>query len=121
LILLPKNRIKIKISGGEYYIVTEDAPEYVQQIGAEVDDKIERLMRENQRLSLINAAVFVALEYADYFQKSEQSAEHLRSQIKGYLEDSQKYKLEAEFIKREVELLRTENNELREKTDSHSS
>ena len=54
------------------------------------------------------AAVLSALDYLDELEKSSASADNMRSQIKDYLEDAAKAKLEAEEAKKEIERLRRE-------------
>lgn len=56
-----------------------------------------------------------ALEYADSYKKSEESADNLRSQIRGYVEDYNRAKLETEVARKEVERLNRENQDLRVK------
>ena len=101
-------KIKLMIAGTEYAISTDDDLEYVAQLGAELDKSITTLMRDNGRISVTQAAVLVALEYADAAKKGETSAENLRSQIQGYLEDAARARTDAEISKREAERLTKE-------------
>ena len=54
-----------------------------------------------------------ALDYLDELEKSSASADNMRSQIRDYLEDAAKAKLEAEEAKRELARLRGELERLK--------
>ncbi len=112
---MEKNRVKLNIAGVDYTIVTDDSPEYTMELGADLDEKIRRALKENSYLSVTQAAVLAALEYADSYKKSEESADNLRSQIRGYVEDYNRAKLETEVARKEVERLNRENQDLRVK------
>lgn len=105
---MDKNKIRLNICGTDYAITTEDDPKYVIALGDELDAALTKTLRENNRLSVTQAAILAALEYADLYKKAEVSADNLRSQIKEYLEDSARSKMDAEIAKREVERLTRE-------------
>ena len=85
---MEKNRVRLNICGADYTITTEDDPKYVMALGDELDAALTKTLRENNRLSVTQAAILAALEYADMYKKAEISADNLRSQIKEYLEDT---------------------------------
>ena len=62
----------------------------------------------NFYLSMTQAAILAALDYADKAAKESEAADNLRGQIKEYLEDSARYKMEAEVARRDVERLQRE-------------
>ncbi|HBL40217.1 MAG TPA: cell division protein ZapA [Ruminococcaceae bacterium] len=105
---MEKNRVRLNICGADYAITTEDDPKYVLALGDELDAVLTKTLRENSRLSVTQAAILVALDYADQCKKAEVSADNLRSQIKEYLEDSAHSKMDAEIARREVERLTRE-------------
>lgn len=116
---MDKTRVKLTIGGADYYIMTEDDADYTLALGAELNEKITRTLKENPFASVTQAAVLAALEYADAYRKSEESADNLRGQIRGYLEDFNRAKLETDVARREIERLNRENQNLRAKlTDS---
>ncbi len=96
-------KIRLLIAGEEYNIGTDDDLDYVAELGAELDQKISALMSSNVRISITQAAIVTALEYADMAKKSEISSENLRAQIQGYLEDAARARTDAEVTKRELE------------------
>ena len=58
--------------------------------------------------SVTTAAVITALDYLDELKKTNLSADNMRAQIKNYLEDAAKAKLEVEEAKKEIDRLRRE-------------
>jgi len=116
---MEKNKVKLSICGVDYFITTDDDGKYIQTLGDELDLKMNRLMRENSRISITQAAVMAALQYADVAKKDEQSAENLRSQIQEYLEDAARAKTNAEVSRREAERLGKELSTLRARFQSN--
>ena len=107
---MDKERVKLTICGNDYVIYTSEEPEYVKNLGAELDETITKIMNENNCLSVTQAAILASLNYADEAAKATSDADNLRSQIKEYLEDSQRSKLEAEVARKELENLRKERD-----------
>ena len=112
---MEKNRVRLQICGTDYYVTTEDDVEYTQSLGAQLDETISGLMHENERLSLTQAAILASLDAMDAYRKSESSADNLRSQIREYLEDSARARMELEVSRREVDRLNREIQNLRAK------
>ena len=101
-------KIRLMIAGEEYNIGTDDDLDYVAKLGEELDKKISTLLRDNARISITQAAIVTALEYADAAKKSEIVSENLRTQIQEYLEDAARARTDAEISKRELERLSKE-------------
>lgn len=110
---MEKNKVKLTICGNDYYIYSEDDPKYVSELGNDLDEKLSKLVHENSRLSITQAAILTSLDYADEAKKAIDSADNLRSQIKEYLEDSARYKMEAEVARRDIERLNREIQSLK--------
>ncbi|MDR1630590.1 MAG: cell division protein ZapA [Oscillospiraceae bacterium] len=108
---MQKNTVKIKICGTEYFINTDDNAGYVEALGAALDDRITKALKASRFISMTQAAVLSALEYADEAKKASDVADNLRSQLKDYLEDAAKAKSERDFYKREVERLKADKSE----------
>ncbi len=98
-----KNKVKLLIGGAEYAIITEDDINYVTELGAELDEALKKTMQDNPRISTTQAAILLALEYADNFKKANISADNLRSQIKDYLDDAASAKSKADWARHEAE------------------
>ncbi|MCD7722407.1 MAG: cell division protein ZapA [Clostridiales bacterium] len=112
---MEKNRIKLKICGATYSIITEDDENYVLKLGETIDEEMGEISAANPTLSLMQCAVLVALDQADACQKATASADNLRAQIKDYLEDSARARMEVDVARREIERLNREISNLREK------
>ena len=97
------NKVKINIAGSSYVVNTPETSEYVAELAEEINSHIEMLIENSGSLSLTDAIVLTVLNYADGYKKSEQNADHLRSQLTDYLEDSGRYRAEADEAKRELE------------------
>lgn len=99
------NKVKLMICGCEYALSTDEAPEYMQELAG----RIERAMQEmlvNPRISLSMAAVLVALEQADTAEKALRASDNLRAQMKEYLDDNARARMEADRLRQENSLLR---------------
>ncbi len=93
---------KLNIAGEEYRIISDESAEYMQDLAHELDIKMSSLLK-GSRISTTQAAILVALQYADDAAKNSGSADSLRSQLKAYLEDAAQAKSERDFYKRELE------------------
>lgn len=113
--IMEKNRIKLKICGATYSIITEDDENYVLKLGETIDEEMNEISAANPTLSLMQCAVLVALDQADACQKATAAADNLRAQIKDYLEDSARARMEVDVARREIERLNREISNLREK------
>lgn len=98
-----KNKIKLVIGSAEYTLLSEDEPKYVMELGNEVDDALRALMKDNPHISTTQAAILVALDYADKHKKANVSSDNLRSQIKDYLDDAANAKGKADWARHEAE------------------
>lgn len=110
-----KNKVQVKIGGATYTIVTEDEPEYVEELADFLNNEIRSICNANPALSMTQAAVLVALDQTDACRKANASSDNLRAQIKDYLEDSARARMEVDVARREVERLNREISELRNK------
>ncbi len=115
---MEKNKITLRIAGSTYPIITEDDENYVLRLGETIDAEMNELLDENPTLSLMQCAVLVALDQADACQKAIATADNLRSQIKDYLEDSARARMEVDVARREIERLNREVSNLKEKLNN---
>jgi len=110
---MDKNKVQVKIGGATYTIVTEDDSQYVEDLADFLNSEIRSICNSNPSLSMTQAAVLVALDQTDACRKASASADNLRVQIKDYLEESARAKMEVEVARREVERLNREIADLR--------
>ncbi|MFY9198550.1 MAG: cell division protein ZapA [Acutalibacteraceae bacterium] len=118
---MERTKVKLSICGSDYFIYTDDDVNYVKELGNKLDERLSKLVHENSRISITQAAILVALEYADSAKKASDSADNLRGQIKEYLEDSARYKMEAEVARRDIERLEREVQSLRAKQSGNKA
>ncbi len=112
---MEKNKVQIKICGATYSIITDDDTEYVENLGEFIDSEMKSVANSNPSLSSIQCAILVALDQADACKKATAAADNLRAQIKDYLEDSARARMEVDVARREVERLNREISTLRDK------
>lgn len=115
---MEKNRVTLKIYGNSYTILTEDDPEYVEQLGELINKEMHDVSNDSPSLSQTQCAVLVALDQADACKKANSEAVNLRVQIKDYIEDAARAKLEVDVARREIERLNRELSALRNKKAS---
>ena len=96
-----KNRVAVAIAGQEYTLVGSEDAAYTKKVAAHVDAKIQEV-QEGARVSLVDGAVLAAVNIADEYFKEVEAAENLRRQLKEYLEEATKIKLELSEAKREI-------------------
>jgi cell division protein ZapA len=107
------NKVKLSIGGTEYSILAEDDVKYVQGLGKELDAAFSKIMKANTSISTTQAAVLLALDYADESKKAVATADRLREQIKDYLDDASDAKSKADWARHEAEALKKETEKLR--------
>lgn len=96
-----QNKVTVTIDGQEYNLVASEDAAYMKKVADRVDQKI-REVKEGGKVSSADAAVLAALNVADEYFKSLDTAEALRAQIKEYLEESAALKLELSKAKQEI-------------------
>lgn len=110
---MPTNKIRLEICGSTYVISTTDPEDYTLSLAAKLDKEMNEFLTATPQASVTTAAIMTALSYLDELEKSSASADNMRSQIKDYLEDAGKARIEAEEARRELERLRRELSYLR--------
>ncbi len=95
------NRVTMNICGQEYVLVAEESAAYMEKVGALVDSKMTELM-ESARIGRSDAAVLAAVNIADELYKAQETAENLRRQLKGYLDEAAQAKNEISELKRQL-------------------
>jgi len=96
-----ENRITMSICGEDYTFVAEEAPSYMQKVGAHVNDKMEELLA-SAKVGRTDAAVLTAVNIADELYKEREASEGLRRQLKQYLDEANRAKNEVSELKREI-------------------
>ncbi len=107
------SKARIRIGGADYLLTTDGDVEYLRDIADEVDRVMSTYMKENYRLSMTQAAVLSALQFADDMHKAEEQSLTIRKEIQAYMEDASKAKTDAEVSRREVDRLNKEIHSLK--------
>ncbi|MBC8532649.1 cell division protein ZapA [Yeguia hominis] len=108
-----KQKVKLNICGLDCVVATDEREEDVREAAKVVEQAINGIIEQNSRASITLAAIVTALSYYDDMRRAVQSADNLRSQIKNYLEDASRARLEADEARREIERMKKEIKVLR--------
>ena len=100
-----KKKISVTVAGHDFTLISEEEEAYVRDIAAEADREIQSVMND-AHLSISDASVLAALNASDRARKALDSADHLRAQVKTYLDETQKLKSELAETRRELSRLR---------------
>ncbi len=106
------NRLKVVLCGKEYVLQTEDAPSYVYQLAKTLEKRISDITESNQRVSVHSAVLMVALSTMDELTKANNNIEVIRSQVKEYVDEAGKVRMERDSVMREVDVLRARVEQL---------
>ena len=96
-----KNRVTVTIAGQEYTLVATEEEGYVEKVAQHVDAQMKQVL-DGARISLVDGAVLTAVNIADEYFKEVEASENLRRQLKEYLEEATKLKMELSEAKREI-------------------
>ena len=96
-----KNKITVNIAGQSYTLVAAEDAAYMEKVASHVDAKVQEVL-DGGKVSLIDGAVLGALNIADEYFKEVEASENLRRQLKEYLEEATKLKMELSEAKREI-------------------
>lgn len=95
------NQVKVTIAEKEYTLLTEGDSTFTKKVAAHVDEQLSQLMASG-KLSLGDAAILAALNITEEYMQEVESSENLRRQLKEYLDESTKLKVELSEAKREL-------------------
>ncbi len=98
---LPKNKVKVRIAGEEFTIVAAESDEYIRRVASYIDSKVSTI-RTNNRIALSDAIVLATCNITDELFKSRETAESLRLQLKGYIDDITRLRTELNDARREI-------------------
>ena len=107
-----KQRVKVVLCGKEYALQTEDAPSYVYQLAKNLEKRLSDITENNPRVSAHSAVMMVALSTMDELTKANNSVEVIRSQVKEYVDEAGKARLERDAALREIDVLKAKIEQL---------
>ena len=102
-----QNKVRVTICGKEYALQTDETPSYVLGLAKRLDKQIEEMVNSADNISVTAAAVLIALSSLDEANKSNQSIDNIRTQIKDYVDDAGRARLERDEAVKELELTKT--------------
>ncbi|MBR2944382.1 MAG: cell division protein ZapA [Clostridia bacterium] len=94
-----KEKIYVEIAGVKLGIVTEDGAEYVNQIASRVNDDIKSLMKAQRSCSLIEAALFCAMNYCSQGGEDSMKVKNLETQVALYQANLNRTRKEIEELR----------------------
>lgn len=109
-----QNKIRVEICGSRYVVSSTESVEYVKRLTKIIEEKVKKILDSSPSVTINDAYFLSLLSYVDLYEKSEQNADHIRSQLTEYLEDSTKAKLQLDELRRENEKLKREISILRQ-------
>jgi cell division protein ZapA len=110
-----KNHVRLRVCNSDIVINSDDSEQYIRNIAAEVEIRINDLKAHSSAISVTMAAIFSAMEYCDEAVKANSSADNLRTQIKEYLEDAAKARAELADARKQISNLTKEMQFLKSK------
>ena len=107
------NRVRIEVAGSWYVISTTEESSYVEELARELDEQLTKLLGKNDSLSINDALILCSLQFLLDKRQSERSADRLRQQFSGYMEEIKRAKDDRAAKQKENEELRREVLQLR--------
>ena len=107
------NRVRIEVAGSWYVISTTEESSYVEELARELADQLTKLLGKNDSLSINDALILCSLQFLLDKRQSERSADRLRQQFSGYMEEIKRAKDDTAAKQKENEELRREVLQLR--------
>ena len=86
------NRVRIEVAGSWYVISTTEESSYVEELARELDEQLTKLLGKNDSLSINDALILCSLQFLLDKRQSERSADRLRQQFSGYMEEIKRAK-----------------------------
>ena len=94
-----KQKFFVEIAGVRLGIISEDGQEYVESVAKAVNDRINQMVKGRKNCSLVEAAIFCAMDFYSTGEGDDRKIKNLEAQIALYQAN--------------VNLLKKENEELK--------
>lgn len=99
---------KVKIANMELSLTSSESQEYTEAIAREVDERIKNIVGDNLSVSIVNAAMLTAMDLCDELNKLRVSSDNMRTQLKSYMDETNKALTEREEARRLAEKFKNE-------------
>lgn len=95
------NRVTVTIAEREFTLLTDGEADFTRRVAERVDSELSAMLTGG-KVSMVDACILGAMNLTEELFKEQESSENLRRQLKEYLEESSKLKLELSEAKREI-------------------
>lgn len=113
---MEKNKITITINNRDYTLVSEDTKEHMEMVAEYIDKKIgEITFASGGSLTIQDTSILAAINVADDYFKSEETADNLRSQIKQYIDEASAASFRNSQLETEIARLKAEIKALKDR------
>ena len=106
------NKVKVTICGKEFALKTEESPSYFISLAKKVERTIEQMTAASDSVTVQSAAILAALSAFDDAQKANESIDNIRTQIKEYVDEACRARMERDEAVKKAETLKTKVTEL---------
>lgn len=106
-------KVRVEIGGAVYNVMTSEDEKHVKDLAEEISADVNALFVKNPSLSMNDALVLCSLGYLNEYKMENMNSDHIRSQLKEYLGDTAKARMEAEEALRRAEKAEKELAELK--------
>lgn len=96
------NRLKVQILGSNYYISTDCSEEEMRSIEKELNASLKELMESRPNFSTVDALIVLSLNLMDQVRSGERSADRLREQLTGYMEEASRAQSQLNEARRQL-------------------
>ncbi|MBQ7353474.1 MAG: cell division protein ZapA [Clostridia bacterium] len=94
-----KEKIYVEIAGIKLGIISEDGGEYVRRIAQTVETQINSMVKTQRSTSLIEAALFTAMNYCSKGEQDSKKVRNLETQVALYQANVNRLKKENEELR----------------------
>ena len=94
-----KEKIYVEINGIKLGIVTEDGQEYVEKIAEMLKGQLNAVMRAQRNCTLIEAALFTAMNLESINEENEKKIKNLETQLTLYQANVNRLRIENEELR----------------------
>lgn len=108
-----RSKVTVMINDSPYTLVAEEDEAYVKKLAENVDYKIHEILAASPNTSALMATVLTSINFCDEYQKAQENCDNLRVQLKDYLEELTRVKLDLDDSRRENSKLVSEIQALR--------
>lgn len=112
------NRVKVKIIGRDYNLVTDNTPAYTQALAEKLNNYLQKMLASNSSMSAVDAAILAALDAMDEAAKSTANTDNIRTQMGEYVAEAENLRQKSEAAKKELASLKRRLTQLESKKES---